>query len=335
MRYKPVEGAVVAGYRLERLLGEGGFGQVFLARQGERQYALKFIRLEGGGVWGRRELAVLAHVRHPNVVRLLGHMVWPQEQPEYLVLLLEYVEGLPLYEWARAYNPTARQVARLVLKLARALEAVHREGVLHRDLKGSNVLVRSKEEEPVLVDFGSAEWAGAPRVAGSPLAPCTLHYRSPEAVCFLLRSSHTPGECYRYTVADDLYALGVILYVLLTDSHPFDGPEQTLLAEIVGHMPQAPHKASTRVPQALSELCLCLLHKEPGARPASAAEFCQGLEQAQLGAAADWDIPLCYGWSRDEATTEDALPLADAVAQRLRRWTRQKPRRGQRPTQAA
>jgi eukaryotic-like serine/threonine-protein kinase len=334
MRCRPAEGAVVGGYRLERLLGEGGFGQVFLARQGERQYALKFIRFEGGGAWGRRELAVLAHVRHPNVVRLLGHVVWPEEEPESLVLLLEYVEGLPLYEWAKEHNPTARQVARVVLRLARALESLHRQGVLHRDLKGSNVLVRSNEE-PVLVDFGSAEWAGAPRIASSILAPCALHYRSPESVRFLLRASHAPGEYYRYTVADDLYALGVILYVLLTDSHPFDGPEQTLLAEIVGHMPKAPHEGSARMPRALSELCMCLLHKEPAARPASAAESCQGLEKALQGADATWDIPLCYGWCQDEATTEDALPLADAVAQRLRRWTRHKPRRGRRPPEAA
>lgn len=324
----------MAGYRLEQRIGEGGFGQVFLARRGRRRYALKFIRLLVGGAWGRRELSVLVHVRHPNVVRLFGHLEWPEEQPEYLVLLMEHVEGRPLYEWAKEENPSARQVAQVVLKLARALEFLHREGVLHRDIKGENVLVRAPGGEPVLVDFGSAEWAGAPRIMGSALAPGTLHYRSPEAVRYLLGRSREPGKDYRYTVADDLYALGVVLYALLTDAHPFDGPDDALLEEIMGLVPQAPHLANARVPQALGELCMRLLEKEPEARPASAAELVDSLEVALEGAEAAWDLPLCYGWgTAEEATTEDALAQA-GPQQWLRRWARQKPRRGMRPTAA-
>jgi eukaryotic-like serine/threonine-protein kinase len=335
MRIRLAEGDTVAGYRLERRVGAGGFGEVFMALRGSRRYALKFISLQRFAAWGRRELAVLVHVRHPNIVRLLGHFEWPEDEPEYLVLLMEYVEGLPLYDWAKEENPTARQVARVMSKLARALDVLHQQGVLHRDFKGENVLVRAQDTEPVLVDFGSAGWAGAPRVTGGVLAPSTLHYRSPESVRFLLRQDRAPGERYLYTVADDLYSLGVALYVLLTDAHPFDGPEDVLLTDIVKYIPKAPHMVNVRVPQALSELCMHLLDKDPRARLESALTLSTELEVIQQGAESTWDIPLCYGWSHDEATTEDVLAPAGEEQQRLlRRWIRRKPRRGRRPLAA-
>jgi serine/threonine protein kinase len=336
VRSKPKEGMVVAGYRLTRRLGGGGFGQVFLARWRRHRRALKFIPLRDAGEWGRRELSVLVHVRHANVVRLVGHAEWPEEAPEYLVLLMEYVEGQPLYEWAREENPSARQVARVVLKLARALEFLHREGVLHRDLKGDNVLVRAGEQEPVLVDFGSAAWGGAPRITRGALAPGTLHYRSPESVRFFLQPRREPGARYGYTQADELYALGVILYVLLTDGHPFDGPEDLMLGEILGRVPAAPHQLNPRVPRALSQLCMRLLEKEPITRLASAVGLGQALEEVLQGTETTWDMPLFYGWGQEVRTTEDEPARVDAgTPPWLVQWTRQRPRRGKPPAPAA
>ncbi|HSP80262.1 MAG TPA: protein kinase, partial [Myxococcaceae bacterium] len=200
-------GAVVLGYQLERKLGAGGFGEVYLARDGRRPRALKFVPLKQSGGWARRELSLLLFFQHPNVVRLVAHVEWPQPSPEYMVLVTEYVRGRPLYQWAREENPPARAVARVMLRLAEALAALHAKRILHRDLKGENVLVREEDGEPVVLDLGSGFLPGMPRATRGPIAPGTPEYRSPEAVRFLLREHRLPDERYAHSPSDDLYAL--------------------------------------------------------------------------------------------------------------------------------
>jgi len=259
-------GMVVSGYRIEKKLGVGGFGKVYLAWRDGSPCALKFIHLESVGEWGWRELFIMLRHQFPNVVKLLSHFKWPEQQPEYLVLVMEYVPGVTLYQWARDNNPCAREVVEKLLPLARALKEVHAKEVLHRDLKGDNVLVRETDGEPVLVDFGAGTMPGAPRVTGV-LAPANLRYRSPEAMAFFLSPDRKRGESYDYAVTDELYALGVILYVLATDLYPFDGPEDELMGEILAGNPKPPHVRNSRVPSTFSDLCLRLLAREPHARP--------------------------------------------------------------------
>jgi serine/threonine protein kinase len=93
-------GTDVGGYTLEAPLGEGGFGTVFRAKRGGELYALKLLPLEEVGEWGVRELLNLAKVHHPNVVRLLGHCLWPDKAPRYFVIIMEYVPGRRLDIWA-------------------------------------------------------------------------------------------------------------------------------------------------------------------------------------------------------------------------------------------
>jgi serine/threonine-protein kinase len=329
-------GMVVSGYRIEKKLGAGGFGKVFLAWRDGGPCALKFIHLESVGEWGWRELFIMLRHVFPNVVRLLSHFKWPEEKPEYLVLVMEYVPGVTLYQWARDNNPCARELVEKLLPLSRALKAVHAQGVKHRDLKGDNVLVRETDGEPVLVDFGAGAMPGAPRVTGA-LAPANLRYRGPEAVAFFLREDRKRGESYDYSVKDELYALGVILYVLATDVYPFNGPDDELLGEILEGNPKPPHVRNSRVPGALSELCLHLLAKEP-ARVPDAEALCEALEKLLEEAKADprWEVPLCYGWTVDGRTTEDAPELVGHDPQAwLRRWIRQKPKRGRPPARPA
>jgi serine/threonine-protein kinase len=323
---------VVGGYRIEKKLGAGGFGKVFLAWRDGIPCALKFIHLESVGEWGWRELFIMLRHQFPGVVKLLSHFKWPEEKPEYLVLVMEYVPGVTLYQWARDNNPCARELVEKLLPLARALKEVHARQVLHRDLKGDNVLVRDGNGEPVLVDFGAGAMPGAPRVTGA-LAPANLRYRSPEAVAFFLREDRKRGESYDYAVTDELYALGVILYVLATDVYPFNGPDDELLGEILAGNSKPPHVRNSRVPRALSELCLHLLAKAP-ARVPDAEALCEALEKLLEEARADprWEVPLCYGWTVDGRTTEDAPELVGNDSQAwLRRWIRQKPKRGRPP----
>ncbi|WPB82713.1 serine/threonine-protein kinase [Archangium violaceum] len=324
---------VVGGYRIEKKLGAGGFGKVFLAWRDGSPCALKFIHLESVGEWGWRELFIMLRHEFPNVVKLLSHFKWPEEKPEYLVLVMEYVPGVTLYQWARDKNPCARELVEKLLPLARALKAIHAKEVKHRDLKGDNVLVREADGAPVLVDFGAGTMPGAPRVTGA-LAPANLRYRSPEAVAFFLRENRKRGERYDYSVKDELYALGVILYVLVTDVYPFNGPDDELMAEIRAGKPKPPHVRNSRVPPALSNLCLRLLAKAQ-ARVPDAEALCEALEELLEEAKADphrWEMVLCYGWTADGRTTDDAPELVGHDSQAwLRRWIRQKPKRGRPP----
>jgi serine/threonine-protein kinase len=175
---------------------------------------------------------------------------------------MQYVRGRQLDEWAREENPSALQVLRLVLSLARALEAVHQARVVHLDVKPSNILVGQEDGEPVLVDFGVSGWEESSGMTGYVLPPGTPSHRSPEAWRFQHERLGQPGARYRPTPADDLYALGVVLYFLLTDRVPFyvDLPESALA--VVTQPPVPPHERNARVPLELSQLCLRLLDKQ-------------------------------------------------------------------------
>jgi hypothetical protein len=327
-------GQVVGGYRIERKLGAGGYGHVYLAWRDGVPCALKFIHPASIGDWGWRELYILLRHEFPHVVRLLSHFKWPEERPEYLVLVMEYVPGPTLYQWARDNNPCAREVVEKLLELSRALTGVHAKDVLHRDLKGDNVLVRETDGEVVLVDFGAGSMRDAPRATRAVLAPANLRYRSPESVAFLLRQDREPGERYPYAVTDEVYALGVILYVLATDLYPFGGSEYELLDEIVNDPPSPPNACNSRVPPALGDLCLRLLVKEPHARVPSTGALCAELEKLLEEARGEpgWEEPLCYGWTADGRTTEHVPEGVGHDPQAwVRRLLRRKPRRGRPP----
>ncbi|WP_158616727.1 serine/threonine-protein kinase [Corallococcus sp. CA054B] len=327
-------GTVVGGYTLERKLGAGGYGTVYLAREREGGlFALKFLPVEEAGRWGEREVSILLrlqHLAHPHVVRLLSHTLWPvAEEPEFLVIVMEYVRGAALDKWAREVNPTARAVASVVLDVARALAAVHGEGVVHRDVKGSNVLVRAEDGRAVLADFGVGGYPGAPGITRHPFLPGTPEYRAPEA--WRHRRDDASGR-YVAGPADDLWALGVTLYWLLTDRYPFEAPDDTAQVEaILSRMPPAPREVNPRVPEVLSRVCMRLLEKRPEARFADAGALATELAEALAGADAAWDVPLCDFYTVHTATTKGR-------AANLLAWAKaphQPPRRGPRPKRAA
>jgi serine/threonine-protein kinase len=293
----PRLGETVGGFHLEARLGAGGYGTVYRARRGGRLYAVKFLFLPSVARWAWRELEVMLRVRRVGVVRVAGHGEWPDRSPLFLFIAMEYVEGPGLYDWARRHQPTARQVAQVLRQLARQLVAVHAAGVVHRDVKGANVLVREAGGVPVLVDFGVGTYAGAPEVTG-PLPPGTALYRAPEVWRF--RRERKKGERYVTSARDDAWALGVVFYWLLTGAYPFDVPdtgdgladEAALEDAIVHQAPVPPHERDPRVPRALSEVCLRMLEKAPEARFADVQAVDSALEAALAGADASWEVPL-------------------------------------------
>ncbi|RYZ42651.1 MAG: serine/threonine protein kinase [Myxococcaceae bacterium] len=319
--------AQVLGFTLERQLGQGGFGTVYLARCEGQPCAVKLLHLPRVGERAEREVSILTRLRHPNVVKILGHGYWPVADPHFAVIAMEYVEGRRLDVWAEEQNPTARQVTDVVLGVARALAATHADGVVHRDVKEANVMVRTSDGLAKLVDFGIGDYEGARSLTQGILPPGTLEYRSPDAWRFL--RSHLGATGARFTAgpSDDLWALGRVLYWLLTARVPFDGPDpHTVTEAILTLTPTPPHDANARVPRALGDVCMRLLEKTPEARTSSAQAVCESLEAALRDADATWDVPLCDAYDEDSATTEGS----EDSFEKWRHQPRHRPRRGKR-----
>ncbi|HZH16465.1 MAG TPA: serine/threonine-protein kinase, partial [Archangium sp.] len=259
-------GTDIGGYLVEEKLGAGGFGAVYRARRGGRLYALKLIPLWGLAEWAEREVAILLRLKHSNLVRIRGHGQWPDEAPQYFFIVMDYVEGRRLDVWAREENPSAREVVLKVRGVVRGLGAAHQAKVVHRDLKESNVIERASDGEAVVVDFGAGGYESAPSITGGVLPPGTPEYRAPEAWRFQQEHGDERGRSYQPGPSDDLYALGVVLYWLLTGRQPFLPDEAAGVEAVLNRAPKPPHVLNPRVPEALSAVCMRLLAKEPEER---------------------------------------------------------------------
>jgi serine/threonine protein kinase len=168
-----------------------------------------------------REVELLSRLSHPSIPRLLdrGGRQGPSGE-QYPFFVMEWVQGPRLYAWAEQHAPTGKQVCRVLAQVARALEAVHAAGAVHRDVKGDNVLIRLSDRRGVLVDFGSCHFQGAERLTWQSLPPVTPEYLSPQAVRFYLHALRHPDSYYAPSPADDLYALGVTAYRLVMGQYP-------------------------------------------------------------------------------------------------------------------
>ncbi|WP_224371454.1 serine/threonine protein kinase [Hyalangium versicolor] len=303
---------MVGPFRIQARLGAGGFGAVFRAECNGELYAIKFAAHPPGSedlnltdARTRRELACLLLIRHPNVVRVWAHGRWPHPLTGHLYFVMDYVEGTTLLEWVKKTRPPLRQVLRLFDTLALTLDALHAEGIHHRDLKGSNILVRARDSEPMLVDFGAAEHPlmHEPLTEG-PLPPGTPHLRTPEAVRFHREQYADPEARYRFQPSDDLYALGCTLYEVLTGAPPFPPtlPREVLTSLIEKEMPASPAALNAQVPEPLGELVLRLLAKRPEDRPASGRALHELFEPWLRDEAPNLDVSLSPG--ANAATTE-------------------------------
>ncbi|MCP3136788.1 protein kinase domain-containing protein [Pyxidicoccus xibeiensis] len=320
----------MGGYVLKARVGQGGFGTVYLAERGGQRYALKLLPLSGLGDWGERELLMLARVKHPNVVRLLGYWHWPDQAPRFLVVIMEYVEGRQLDVWADAENPSAHAVLLRARGVARALGALHQGKVLHRDVKEANILVREGDGEAVLVDLGVGSHEDTSPLTGGLLPPGTRAYLSPEAWRFHREHLESPDAHYRSTPADDLYALGVVLYWLLTGRKPFHVGLEDDEAAVIAQPPVAPRVRNGRVPEELSALGLRLLEKHPELRPDAGALVAR-LEELLTRDTPEWHVPLCDSHDEHNVTTHPG-PEADEEVVWLNEVRKDvPPRRGRRP----
>ncbi|MCC7096948.1 MAG: serine/threonine protein kinase [Thermomonas sp.] len=214
----PIPGSRIGPYRLERLLGEGGMGQVWLAERAdglyERKVALKLLRpgLADPRLHQRfiREREILARFEHPNIARLLDAGSATDGQP---YLALEYVEGEPLASYCQTRQLDIPARLALFRDVCTAVSHAHANLIVHRDLKPSNILV-TPAGHVRLLDFGIAKLLDAEPVpveqTRTGVRTFTLHYAAPEQI---------RGE--PVTTMTDVYSLGVVLYELLTGSKPY------------------------------------------------------------------------------------------------------------------
>ncbi|HEX8703928.1 MAG TPA: protein kinase [Myxococcaceae bacterium] len=301
------------------LHGQGTYGAVYRASSvGQDEpvpVALK-LALNLGDPRFAREVKLLSRLDHPSIPRILDHRSWKHPAgAAYPYLVMEWVDGLPLYAWAGEHNPTSRQVLRLLAQLTQALQAVHAAGAVHRDVKGDNVLVRSTDRRAVLTDFGSANYRGAARLTWQTQPPGTPAYRSPEAWQFLLRFGLASDAHYVATPADDLFALGVTAYRLVTGEYPPSpepGLEEARAWAPDGPGPKPPHTLNPQVASRLSELILQMLSAAPEAR-GTAATLAQALELAAESASPEADQPLFESRPQPTPTKTDApAPVKDS-----------------------
>ena len=215
---------LIGPYKLDRLLGEGGMGQVWLARRADglyqRRVALKLLRpgLADPNLRQRftRERQILARLGHPHIARLLDAGISTDNQP---YLALEYVEGEAITDWCRGRDLGIEARIKLFLQVCEAVSHAHANLIVHRDLKPSNILVTPLDEVRLL-DFGIAKLLDGSEAGRdntrTEVRAFTLHYAAPEQI---------RGE--PVTTMTDVYSLGVVLYELLAETKPYRLKRQT------------------------------------------------------------------------------------------------------------
>jgi photosystem II stability/assembly factor-like uncharacterized protein len=270
----------VPGFEVLGELGQGGMGLVYRARQVNlnREVALKRV-LSGAHAHPeetarfRREAEAVARLQHPNIV----HVHDIVEADGCLYCSLEYVEGGSLDRRLAGRPLPPREAAELVEVLARAMHHAHQRGIVHRDLKPANILLTA-DGTPKVTDFGLAKRLDQPTQQtpdGAMLG--TPSYMAPE---------QARGDVKAVGPATDVYALGVILYELLTGRRPFQAATlYEALQEVVSQAPAPPSGLNAAVPAELEAVCLKCLEKEPAKRYASAAELADSLRRFLLGRA--------------------------------------------------
>ncbi len=301
------------GYDIVRELKRGGQGVVYQAVQQatKSKVAIKVL-LDGihASKSARRrferEIEIVAQLKHPNIVAIFDSGVSPDGLPYYV---MEYIRGVPLTDWVRGHKPPLEDALGIFSTVCQAVNFAHRRGVIHRDLKPSNIMVDTAGR-PKVLDFGLARRMAGPIetiVSVTQAVIGTLPYMSPE---------QTRGNPDEIDIRTDVYALGVILYELLTGHYPY--PVAGQMAEVLRHItstpPTPPSRQWTRdsgvqrgtirrlrsggcpIDDEVQTIVLKALAKEPDRRYQSAGEFARDVSHYLAGEAIE--AKRDSGWYR-------------------------------------
>lgn len=274
-------GDTIGGFVIDRLLGRGGMGEVYLATRDDpsfrQQVALKLLRVDMAvdEKLFARERRMLARLDHPHIAHFIDGGVTPEGR---LWMAMAYVEGETMSAWVARTNPSLADRLAVFRQVCEAAGHAHANLIVHRDIKPSNILI-DRQGRARLLDFGVASLAEDPDRSGITGGVLTLHYASPEQL--------TAGPV---TVATDIHALGLVLYTLLADTQPWGdsgSPLSTLVRRIVEDEVRGPSRAEARgaaaIPASLlagdlDAIVLKALRKDPAERYPSVAALLADLD---------------------------------------------------------
>lgn len=275
----PGPGDAVQHYRLVRLLGSGGMGEVFLARDERlgREVAIKFLRTRGDGASIRRAREAALHEARAASGLKSSHLAAIYdigEQDDRAFIVMEYAEGRLLSERLAAGAIDLRTAVDLAQQLADALYEAHSAGVIHRDIKSSNLLIDDRSRLKVL-DFGIAKFADPDQFGASPTDALTVQHTNTGVIRGTF-SYMSPEQALGRPVdhRTDLFAEGVVLYEMLAGRLPFRGATATeVIDQIVNHEPTPLARLNHGVPTGLEAIVRKCLAKQPDFRYQSAREL--------------------------------------------------------------
>ncbi len=269
-------GTRIGPYRIERVIGHGGMGEVYLASRDDAQYehrvAVKLMRADARAPElserFRRERQILAHLEHPNIATLLDGGVSDDGRP---YLVMQYVDGVAITDYCDQHALSLRERLVLFRSVCAAVQAAHVQLVVHRDLKPANILVTASGEVKLL-DFGIAKLLDP--------APDATFTRPLERVMTPEHAAPEQVRGERVTTATDVYALGVLLYQMLTGERPLKLPSsaasevERIICEVEPAAPSSVAKTDARALRGdLDRIVLMALRKEAARRYQSAQEF--------------------------------------------------------------
>lgn len=272
----------IEGYRILCELGRGGMGVVYKAIQTKlnRTVALK-VMLSGSFASAedrerfRLEVESTAQLQHENIVQVYE----VGEANGFPYCSLEYVEGGTLAQLLNQGVMPPRRAAEIAIGIALGAQHAHEHGIIHRDLKPSNVLLTSftAEGKPKITDFGIAKrFLENSRLTSTGIAAGTPQYMSPEQALARKDIPLGPGV--------DVYAIGVILYEMLTGKVPFDSDNPVeIMQKVVSETPTLPNRYQTKIPRDLETICLKCLEKNPEERYLSASGLVRDLDRYLRG----------------------------------------------------
>ncbi len=318
-------------YRLERELGQGGMATVYLAHdlKHDRKVALKVLRPELAAVIGAErflaEIKTTANLQHPHILALFDSGKVTEGHPEQgegsstVFYAMPYVEGESLRDrLTREKQLSIDDAVRIAKEVADALQYAHAHGVIHRDIKPENIMLHGGHA--LVADFGialAAAATGGARMTETGMSLGTPHYMSPEQAM---------GE-RTLDARSDIYALGCVLYEMLTGEPPFSGPTaQSIVAKVMTEKPARIVARRDRVPANVEEAVLTALEKLPADRFASAAQFAEALGRSDFVPRHTREAPAA---TNPRARLVAALPWALVVLTALAAvWAWRRPVRG-------
>ncbi len=284
-------GKSILHYQISKKLGQGGMGVVYLAgdMRLKRNVAIKFLpdHISANPEQRKRfetEAQAAASLNHPNITTIYSI----EEYDELMFIVMEYIDGIELKDKIRVGSVPLKEAADIAAQIAEGLNAAHKKGVIHRDIKSQNIMLTADGIVKIM-DFGLAKLPGNSQITKSGSMMGTVAYMSPEQV---------QGE--EADIRSDIFSFGIVLYELLTGSFPFKGDyEYAMIYSIINEEPDHSPLETHAVPKKLRDVVLKCLRKNKAERYSSFEEVLKDVGSCNIGSPA-------YS-SRDDALPEMTL----------------------------